>query len=202
MSEQIGYTPEEAMAEAERMQAKVPGRGEATTEDYERANKAVDAANEMASQLHEQWRASRKLENGQFDPRVKVEYVTDDGKEKWVNEGKLPEGADEVKRQDIANTEFKDLDPYWQAENLAAADVAVGEVSKTMEKGAALDDKFIEEASAVVHEKWLERNQWVLDPQYGNPDQAKPYAELSENEKEKDRVQIRQAIEIMGKTKK
>jgi hypothetical protein len=58
-----------------------------------------------------------------------------------------------------------------------------------------LDKKFIEEASDVMHQKWLERNDWVFHPEYGNPEQAKDYKDLSEEEKEKDRVIIRKAIE-------
>ena len=78
-------------------------------------------------------------------------------------------------------------------------EVAVNVVLEAVEQGRPLDDNFIEEASAVVHEKWLERNSWVLDPNYGNPDLAKPYAELSEEEKEKDRAQVRKAIEIINR---
>ena len=52
----------------------------------------------------------------------------------------------------------------------------------------------IEEMASVVHEKWLERNQWVFDAEYGDAILAQEYAKLPEEEKEKDRVQIRQAI--------
>ncbi len=53
----------------------------------------------------------------------------------------------------------------------------------------------IEEMAAVVHEKRLKRNDWVFDKEYGNPILAQEYAKLPEEEKEKDRVQVRQAIQ-------
>ncbi len=52
----------------------------------------------------------------------------------------------------------------------------------------------MEEMASIVHEKWLERNSWVYDKEYWNPTLAQEYSKLPEEEKEKDRVQIRQAI--------
>jgi hypothetical protein len=102
-------------------------------------------------------------------------------------------GAKEV---DIANTAFAELPEDWQGENRAAAEVAMNEVFRTAEGGRALDDSFVEEASEVVHEKWLERNgEWAPE------EQKKPFGELSEDEKEKDRAQVRKAIEIFGASK-
>lgn len=162
---------------------------------------------ELGSSLHDEWRAPREIKEadgkgtGTYEPRVKVLVKTDEGKEKWFDESKVPQNTTELKRQDIANTDFKDLDPYWQYENKAAAEVAMNEVFKAAENGRALDEAFVEETSAVVHEKWLERNKWVYDPNHGNPDLAKPYAELSEKEKEKDRAQVRKAIETFKSSK-
>lgn len=162
---------------------------------------------ELGSSLHDEWRAPREIKNadgkgtGTYEPRIKVLVKTDEGKEKWLDESKVPQNATELKRQDIANTDFKDLDPHWQYENKAAAEVAMNEVFQAVESGRTLDEAFVEEASATVHEKWLERNQWVHDPKYGNPDLAKPYAELSEKEKEKDRAQVRKAIRIFEASK-
>ena len=44
--------------------------------------------------------------------------------------------------------------------------------------------------------QWIERNDWVLHPEWGNPNLAKPYSELSEDEQAKDRDHIIKAIEI------
>lgn len=151
--------------------------------------------------LHDEWREPRKIDDGKYEPRVKVFAKTTDGKEKWFDENKLPVDAQEIKRQDIANTSFQELDPSWQEENKKAADVAMGEVFRAVKDKKVLDEKFIEEASAIVHDKWLERNSWVKDPNYGNPDLAKPYQDLSEEEKEKDRAQVKKAISIFEASK-
>lgn len=139
---------------------------------------------ELGSLLHDEWRAPRKKEDGSFEPRVKK---TKD--EVWVKD----HGADEV---DIANTSFAELPTDWQEENRVAAEVAMNEVFKTAEGGRALDGAFVEEASAVVHEKWIERN-----GEWAPAEQKKPFKELSEEEKEKDRAQIRKAIEIFESSK-
>ena len=150
---------------------------------------------ELGSLLHNEWRAPRKKEDGSFEPRIKVLVKTGEGKEKWFDEAKVPSDATELKRQDIANTDFKDLDSHWQYENKASAEVAVAEVEKAIEAESSLDESFIEAASSTLHDKWLERN-----GSWAPPEQNKPYAELSEEEKEKDRVIIRKAI--MGELKR
>jgi len=101
---------------------------------------------------------------------------------------KTAQGTDDV---DIANTSFADLPSDWQGENRAAAEVAMGELFKQVESGGLLDDTFIEQAATAVHNKWLERN-----GSWAPPEQNKPFGELSEEEKEKDRVQVRKAIEL------
>jgi hypothetical protein len=53
----------------------------------------------------------------------------------------------------------------------------------------------IEKFSSIVHEERLKRNQWVYDKEYGDPTLAKPYEELPEEEKAKDRNQIFQALD-------
>ncbi|MBU4368657.1 hypothetical protein KJ575_03025 [Patescibacteria group bacterium] len=95
---------------------------------------------------------------------------------------------------DIANTPYEELPSEWQGENKISAEVAVTEVEKAIESGVPLDESFIEAASSTIHDKWLERN-----GSWSPPEQNKPYAELSEEEKEKDRVIIRKAVEICSK---
>ena len=96
--------------------------------------------------LHDEWRAPRKQEDGSFNPRIKK---TKD--KEWIKE----HGTDEV---DIANTPYAELPKDWQSENKAAAEVAISEVLTAVENGRELDDAFIEEASSLIHDKWLERN--------------------------------------------
>ena len=137
----------------------------------------------MAADLHEAWRQTRRKEDGTYEPRMKKSKD-----ERWNKE----HGTDDV---DIANLTFEELPSNWQYENLEAARVAIDEAYSFAIKPDEISKAVIENLSSDVHEAWLKRNDWVYDPEYGNPDQAKPYKELSEEEKAKDRVQIMQAIE-------
>ena len=137
---------------------------------------------ELGSLLHEEWRNPRKKEDGSFDSRIKK---TKD--ENWIKS----HNTEEV---DIANTEYKNLPEDWKGENKASAEVTVDEIYKAIDGKKELDSNFIEEASDILHKKWLERN-----GSWAPVEQNKPYLELSEEEKEKDRVIIRKGIEICNK---
>jgi len=129
----------------------------------------------VATAGHEQWRADYKAANGD-KPRIK----------KTKDPEFVSRGVTEV---DIASMTYSELPSDWQAENKAAAECAVDCFLGAVAIGRALDDGFVEEASATQHEKWLERN-----GEWAPPEQKLPYAELSEEEKEKDRFFVRQAI--------
>ena len=137
----------------------------------------------MGSDLHEVWRAGRRLEDGTYEPSIKKTkdqaYIDAHG------------GNNEV---DIANLSFAELPSDWQFENLEAAKVAINQVYDVMMGDTPVTKEQIEAMSSVVHDEWLKRNSWVFDPEYGNPDQAKPYQELSAEEKAKDRNQIKEAM--------
>jgi len=135
----------------------------------------------LASSAHDTWRASRKIEGTDlYEPRMKS--VKD---EQWIAEHG---GVLEV---DIANTPYQELPSEWQAENKASAETAADAVLAAAAEGRALDDAFVEDASSVIHEKWLERNgSWAPE------EQKKPYAELSEEEKQKDREFVLGAIAL------
>lgn len=51
---------------------------------------------------------------------------------------------------------------------------------------------FVEDASDVVHIAWLDRNR-----AWAEPEQLPPYRDLSEAEKEKDRVVVRAAVDLV-----
>lgn len=152
-------------------------------------------SNAMASDLHEEWRKTRKRKDGTFEPRIKKS--TD---EVWNKK----HGTNMV---DIANTGFDGLPENIKYENAEAAKVAVGLVYDDIKKGLMDSytnnksevDKIIEKKAAKVHNEWLKRNAWVYDSENGDPDLAKPYNELSDKEKAKDRIQIFQAIELVDK---
>lgn len=134
---------------------------------------------ELSSLLYDEWRFSCKKKDGSSEPRM--EKTKD---KEWI----ITHGTDDI---DIANTSFVGLPRDWQRENRIAAEVAINEVFRAVESGRNLDETFAEEASAVVHNKWLERNS-----ERASIEQKKLFEKLPENEKEKDRTQIRKAIEI------
>lgn len=171
---------EDAREDAHRSIHRADAEVEAEAKRYRR----MERIKSLGSQLHEEWRKPRwREESKDYEPRIKK---TKD--EAW---SQAHSGAVEV---DIANTPYGGLPSEWQGENKISAEVAVGEVEKAIEAGAPLDDAFIETASSILHDKWLERNGG-----WAPPEQNKPYAELSEEEKEKDRVIIRKAVEICGR---
>ena len=126
---------------------------------------------QMASCLHEQWRDTRRREDGEYEPRVK-----------------LVEGAE----YDIANLGFDDLPSQFQTSNLHAADTACSFVEQALALGEDISSRsFLERASDNQHVDWLKENPWADDPL-----QTCPYDELSEAQKEKDRVIVRLAISL------
>ncbi len=126
----------------------------------------------VASSLHDQWRASRRKEDGTYEPRMK-----DDGLGGQV---------------DIANTDYINLPEKWQGENKVAAEVAVNLVYGAKQESKDINSpEFLEEASEAVHVEWMKRNpkeEW-------NAAQHVPYSELPEAEKQKDRDQVVLAIQ-------
>ena len=146
-------------------------------------------AQKMGSYLHEEWRKTRLKEDGTYEPRMKKSKDPE-----WTQR----HGTDDV---DIANTSFEDLPSNWQYENLEAARVAVDLVYEKVINGEEITPEMIEEMASVVHEKWLERNDWVYDKEYWNPVLAQPYEALPEDEKAKDRAQIEAAIQIIKSEK-
>jgi len=77
------------------------------------------------------------------------------------------------------NVPFHKLHPDWQRENIAAGHAALEAVKKHPHD--------TEKAAEHVHKEWMKRNPKA---DY-NADQHKPYSELPEAEKEKDRVHVR-----------
>lgn len=146
------------------------------------ASRSNHLIEELASQLHEVWRSPRLLEDGTYEPRPK--QVRNDPA--WV----LAHGTDQV---DIANTAYRDLPLDYKLENQESAKVAmplvIGEVTSGRDPGRS---DFIEDASRRVHDAWLDRNR-----EWAPPEQDLAYSELSEPEKEKDRVVVRAAVKLV-----
>lgn len=146
-------------------------------------NIQISKVKEVAGDLHDEWREPRKTSNDEYEPRIKN---TSD--EKWIEKN----STNEV---DIANTIYEKLPSDWQEENKASARVAISEIIKVSNRKGELDDSFIEHASATVHKKWLDRK-----GEHAPPEQNKPYEELSEEEKDKDRKIILKCIEAHSET--
>ena len=132
---------------------------------------------EVAGQAHEDWRGQWKAQNGDT-PRIKK---TSDAAWSAANSGQTD--------LDIAATAYAELPSDWQTENKLGAEVVVDAVLQAVAAGTELSDSFIEAAAAPTHAKWVERNDWASE------ELKRPYAELPETEKEKDRVFVRRAIE-------
>lgn len=133
----------------------------------------------VASALHEDWRKTRKQEDGTFEPRVKG---TKD--EAWI----AAHGTDQV---DIANTGYAELPADWQAENKAAAEVVVGIMD---EANGAVDlgnDEHRAYVGAKIHDAWLDRNDWARGGELDVPfDQLPPV----EQAKDIDQMVIAQQV--------
>ena len=137
---------------------------------------------DLGSDLHEAWRAPRKQPDGTFEPRMKKSKD-----EEWNN----AHGTDDV---DIANCSFAELPSNWQYENLEAARVVINLVYDKTIAGEPISDQEKENMASIIHDEWLKRNDWVYNPEYGDPKLAVPYAELSKEEQDKDKAQLEPAI--------
>ena len=92
---------------------------------------------------------------------------------------------------DLCATALDALPQDWYKERIAGSEIAVDALLDAEAKGRDLDANFIEEASELLHRKWLERNSTRA-----SDIQKFDYAALPEVEKEKDRYFIVSAIEV------
>lgn len=153
---------------------------------YEMAHEDKEAIesikNEIASQLHEDWRKTRLNEDGTYEPRLKP---TKD--QEWIN---AHSGISEV---DIANSTYDELPSDWQAENAAAGEVVATELVILQRNGVEITLEVVDEVSSKVHDKWLERNTWAKGGELDVP-----YSELPESEKAKDRDQVMIGLALLS----
>jgi hypothetical protein len=129
----------------------------------------------VASHLHAEWQKGRPIDpqTGRRKERIKV----CSGGKSW----------------DIANLPFERLPEEYQAENIAAAVAACEAIRTAMEQKKSIDAVFLEAAAEDTHVKWCERNKERADPTH-----LVPYAQLSEELKEKDRKVIVAALKVCG----
>lgn len=148
--------------------------------DSMQENKAIEMA---AGELHKQWRDAYQAQNGEGAERwkpMKPESV------EWVNKkGNVPSVAlregEKGPEINIAALDNNMLPPQFSSENTASAAGAIKAIKEN--KNADIDS-----LAAIVHEQWLDRNgSWAAE------ELKKPYAELAEAEKEKDRIVVKVA---------
>ncbi len=147
--------------------------------------KTVAAMTAVADSAHEKWKDDYKKKNGD-KPRVKTTKDED-----WIKKN----GTDQVDITKLKNSELpKDI----AKENTASAVAAVQNVlitmqSKALNRAKTFPAEDMEAMASNIHDAWVERNKsWASD------DLKKPYADLPEDEKEKDRVFIRDAAAALG----
>lgn len=155
--------------------AGVPERG---TRRYKMSNRER-LVQIVAAQAHEVWREHWRREHGDA-PRSKQ---TRD--RAWI----AAHGTDHV---DIAAASFGELPADWQEENQRNAEVSVDGVIASVTAGLPLDTARIESLAAMVHAAWLTRN-----GSWAPPHQRRPYAELDESDKERDRIVVSWTIAAM-----
>lgn len=142
----------------------------------------------VAAELHEGWRKDHKKTKGDA-PRWKT--TTDAAWWAKFCTAKCARGNGNAYEVDI-NIPFADLPADWQAENKAAAEFAVRIVMNRILLGEPEDS---ESLSHQIHEAWLVRQRLQSVeadkvPYYRTAGQAVPYDQLTEDEKQKDRVQL------------
>lgn len=164
---------------------------------------------EIGSRLHDEWRSNRKLENGLYEPRWKITkdemYEPIDGKARF--------NGDDLEI-DIANLSFEELPKDWQKENLEAG-ISVAEIVGEKEEISSED---MEEYAIKVHNAWCDRKTDEIrrymnelnskgmsekeildkvDEKYGwDKSLMIDYNELSEEEKQKDRNHVKEALKL------
>ncbi len=133
--------------------------------------------NDVASRLHEKWRAPRKLkESDGYDPRWK-DPEDDNFVKQWQEKLKPREGAGNVRmiedgkiEIDIANSSYPELTKYWQKENESSAAVSVFEIMRMLNSSREIGEEperilpqSLDVSSEAVHREWLRRNPWGED---------------------------------------
>ena len=140
----------------------------------------------------------KKLEDGTFEPawrgaRGEKHYRGEPPEAIADAEGITIEEA-RAKVVDIANQPYNEFSDYWKEQNRGGAEFLVkllDERGTDVLIGLDLTDEQVRaEYGSLIHNNWLDRNEWVKDHSYGNPDLAKPFEGLSPEEQQKDIDQL------------
>lgn len=138
----------------------------------------------LAIIFHREWRKTRR-KDGAIEPSWKVvkdkhfiaTYQHSDPLPSVLrkNNGKL-----EI---DIANIPFENLSLDWQEENYAAAGVC---------QDLVLHKYNLETAGAIIHKRWLKRNEWAKGGELDVP-----FEQLSDDQKQKHVLQFKIALDFI-----
>jgi hypothetical protein len=146
----------------------------------------MELSENIAFELHEEWRKTRLKEDGSYDPRWKAikdkEFASK--LEGQVLPSYIRKNETGVYEIDIANAHYNQLSPDWQAENKAAGKV----VAQIIESGKRLTRS---QVGNIIHNAWLERNAWAKDGELGVP-----FDKLPKNEQDKDIAQFEVALKV------
>jgi hypothetical protein len=129
-------------------------------------------------------RAQKDFQRIYLDPTSGARRVKTTKDKVWIEQ----HSTDQV---DMATVDYRELPADWQSERRIGAQIAVDAVLRGAKNGEALDENFIETLAELLHIKWLERNS-----ARATETERRPYAELPENEKERDRFFARAAVEV------
>eukprot|EP00750_Incisomonas_marina_P001381 INCI11152.1.p2 GENE.INCI11152.1~~INCI11152.1.p2 ORF type:complete len:184 (+),score=31.18 INCI11152.1:197-748(+) len=121
---------------------------------------------QVASRLHDFWRAPRRQPDGTFEPRIKT-----------VN----------GRQFDIANMNFRQLPAKLQYENLISTKILCSAVVKQFQRNLPCTNEFIDQTATSLHEAYQSRN-------VGEADRG--WTQLADEEKEKVRNFVHLAIEV------
>lgn len=147
----------------------------------------------VADKIHGDWQKGFQASKGTEEPRfklVKPKFAS------WVASNTNLEtlvATGRVKVEiDIAHLLNSQLDPGNAGENTAAAEGALTATLEALLSGQDLNSAAVlESLSSIIHDQWMGRNSWAAKDA---PHQMVPFAQLSADDQEKDRVIARHAI--------
>lgn len=189
MTEILGSSPE---AQEKLRDPRVESLAIPLARDYAEKNYPKIGEDENGESIFKPaWRGA----NGEKDLRGKSteDVAADLVADGWTPEAAAAEAAGKV--IDIANTPYDQFSEYWKEQNRGGAEYLVGLVDERGTdalSGLDLSDPAVRsEYGGLIHDNWIARNEWVQHPEWGNPDLAKPFDELSAEEQQKDIDQLR-----------
>ncbi|MBI5510611.1 MAG: hypothetical protein HY903_17780 [Deltaproteobacteria bacterium] len=160
---------------------------------------------DLADALHADWQATARASGRteRFKPMKEngkaVECQTAAALQAYLDTKGIPAEYRERYRivegkveEDILAIPNRFLATNNRAENDASASTTIALVAMQMASGGSLDAAFIERASSLLHNKWVERNgSWAPE------EQKVPFDQLSKVEADKDRDMIKQGIGLL-----